>query len=822
MSVDRPGAADDETRLITLELSPELAALAERYDILSECGRGGMGIVYKARDRQTNDLVAIKVLNPSVSAKTDLIDRFKNELVLARKVTHKNVCRLYDLNAVGGVLVISMEYVSGETLRDALNRREGVSIRYGLSLIQQIAGGLGEAHAQGVIHRDLKPSNIHVTPDGDVKVMDFGIARSVDSHQTGTGLIVGTPAYMSPEQAEGRVPDARSDIYALGLVMFEVFCGEPVFTADSTTAMVAKHVGEKPRSPRELEPDLPRRIERAILRCLEKDPDRRFQSAAELIAALSDDSVRIARPGMIDVELPAHLRTWQRLDWSIAGLAAMALAATVMLAPGLSVLARTPVTFDHSVLLRIAQEHLQRLQLPAAAERSWHVDTDPLVYNFVAQTRGMRDSLQLAVNHVPLVSWHVMLADDANITVDSRGQLVSFNRPIADGGAPPVDSARAVAERAASETWRLTLSSLTVDRTTTGQQSHSFGWLNPGASGLTERYNVNVDRNGVQLLNHVYSPPPTYRYTAFSSADTIGIVLTFIAAGIGLLHRKRFDLFARWRLSLSAFAFVVAIAFIFFYWTLSRVVEYSMVGFGFGLIAALVTILVSVAIEATLVRTGPERLRSLIDVGSGRFRSKGVGLAIVRGGCLGLIVAGVDSALISLITSTAPVWVDQTHFTWMSRQFASHWPSATVLTRALMLALEAGLLVSLATGLVDRLVPRRWLAFVVAVIVVTLIGINLGFGRVQPFYWRLPIAAADFIVLIAAFRRFDVLTVMAATFMMWFASGIIPVVMMLRPSGTIWPDVAWIVVACITAGAVLVAFENRLTFAYRRLSGSLE
>src|SRR5215510_1547527 len=215
----------DDQPTIGFAVPAGLSALTARYDLHAEIGRGGMGIVYKAQDRQTGDLVAIKVIHPSIASDPQLIERFKNELVLARRITYKNVCRVYDLNDFGGVAVISMELVAGRSLRDLLREVDSLSIRHGLRIVRQVIAGLGEAHAQGVVHRDFKPENILISRDGHVKIMDFGIARLADSRLTSTGMLVGTPAYMSPEQAEGKSADARSDIYSLGLVIYEMFCG---------------------------------------------------------------------------------------------------------------------------------------------------------------------------------------------------------------------------------------------------------------------------------------------------------------------------------------------------------------------------------------------------------------------------------------------------------------------------------------------------------------------------------------------------------------------------------------------------------------------
>src|SRR5688572_23110848 len=179
-----------------------------------------MGVVYKARDRETGEFVAIKVLRPEVATDRLAADRFINEVRLSRRITHKNVCRVYEFTRTGSVAYLSMEYVEGESLRSVLSRVGGVNVRKGVQIARQICAALAEAHAQGIIHRDLKPENVMLDRAGNVKVMDFGIARLLDAAATSTGSVMGTPAYMAPEQAEGKPVDVRTDIYAFGLVLY--------------------------------------------------------------------------------------------------------------------------------------------------------------------------------------------------------------------------------------------------------------------------------------------------------------------------------------------------------------------------------------------------------------------------------------------------------------------------------------------------------------------------------------------------------------------------------------------------------------------------
>jgi serine/threonine protein kinase/tetratricopeptide (TPR) repeat protein/TolB-like protein len=267
------------------------SVLGERYEILKRLGEGGMGAVYKARDRELERLVALKVIRPELAGNPDILRRFKQELILARQVTHKNVIRIFDLGMADGRKFITMDYVEGRDLKSVLVERGKLPSEEAVSIIQQVCRGLEAAHAESVVHRDLKPQNIMVDADGRVWVMDFGLARSMETAGlTRTGALMGTPDYMSPEQARGEKVDARSDLFSLGIIFYEMLTGQLPFQADSMMATLLKRVQEKAVPPTTLEPSIPPQINRVVMRCLEADVAKRYQAIGEILADLSGDA----------------------------------------------------------------------------------------------------------------------------------------------------------------------------------------------------------------------------------------------------------------------------------------------------------------------------------------------------------------------------------------------------------------------------------------------------------------------------------------------------------------------------------------------------
>src|SRR6267378_3672884 len=260
-----------------------------RYHVESLLGAGGMGKVYKARDRELDRIVAIKVLRPDLMTDPMAMQRFKHELLLASSISHPNILRIHDLGEYNGVKFISMAYVDGGDLTQLIRKEGRLPLERVLNIMRQLAAALGAAHGVNVVHRDLKPQNILLGSEDHVYVTDFGIAKTLESDRTSvtrTGAVLGTPLYMSPEQVEGKQVDHRSDLYTFGLIFYEMLTGILPFTGDTTFQLMYQRVHQLPKRPELVIPDLPPYLSRICLKCLEKEPANRYQSAGEILVDL--------------------------------------------------------------------------------------------------------------------------------------------------------------------------------------------------------------------------------------------------------------------------------------------------------------------------------------------------------------------------------------------------------------------------------------------------------------------------------------------------------------------------------------------------------
>ena len=265
------------------------STFADRYQIIEELGKGGMGKVYKVRDTKINERIALKLIKPEIAKDKKTIERFNNELRLARKIRHKNICQMFDLGQDQGTHFITMEFIPGQDLKGLIRQTSQLAVGTTIHIAKQICDGLTEAHKLGVVHRDLKPSNIMIDKEGDVRIMDFGIARSLEAKGiTGGGVMIGTPEYMSPEQVEGKDVDQRSDIYSLGAILYEMVTGRVPFEGDTPFTVGVKQKSEIPQNPKNFNPQIPDDLNNVILKCLEKDKENRFQTAGEVHSELEN------------------------------------------------------------------------------------------------------------------------------------------------------------------------------------------------------------------------------------------------------------------------------------------------------------------------------------------------------------------------------------------------------------------------------------------------------------------------------------------------------------------------------------------------------
>src|SRR5271167_196109 len=286
-----------------------------RYELTHLIARGGMAQVYRAMDRQLERPVALKVLFPELSVDRAFVERFRREAQAAANLSHPNIVPVFDWGEDNGSYFIVMEFVDGRPLSAVLRESGPLSAQQTATIGAGVAAALAFAHRHGVVHRDVKPGNVLITPDGDVKVTDFGIARAMNTEEslTQTGAVMGTAAYFSPEQAEGKGVDSRSDIYSLGVVLYEMAVGRPPFSGDSPVAVASKHVRDMPVLPRQANPTVPPALEAVIMKAMAKDPDDRYGSAEELRADLlrfaDGRPVEAADPGLTSVMTAAVAAT---------------------------------------------------------------------------------------------------------------------------------------------------------------------------------------------------------------------------------------------------------------------------------------------------------------------------------------------------------------------------------------------------------------------------------------------------------------------------------------------------------------------------------
>ncbi len=677
--------------------------LAERYRVVGLLGKGGMGEVYRADDLTLGQAVALKFLPAAVEGDEERLERFKSEVRIARQVTHPAVCRVFDIGDAEGQHFLSMEYVDGENLAHLMPRIGRLGRDKSLDIARQLCAGLGAAHDKGVLHRDLKPENVMLDGQGKVRITDFGLAGLEDSIR-GDDVRSGTPAYMSPEQLTGREVSARSDVYSLGLVLYELFTGKKAFEGKSFSELVRKHRDEQPPEPSSLVPDLDPSVERTILRCIEKDPAGRPSSALGVAALLpGGDPLAAALAAGItpSPEMVAAAGEAEGLSSRTAGVCLTLLLAGVILAPfligPLQLFNRVPLEKPPAVLEDRARELIKRLapgEDPADSAVGFDWD-----YAYVRHTRENDPSPTrwdgLASGDPPVVgfyyrqslhplvstSWkgHVywsdppigLLSGDKGVRLDTRGRLLSFY------SIPPQIESEESPVPAPAPDWGPLLAETGLD--TAALRPVASKWTPPFYADVRaawegsypERPDIPIrieaaGYRGEPAAFYVVAPwtrPERTQPRDYTRQQTVGIafaltlLVTLLTTG-GILARRnmllgRGDRRGAFRIAAYVFAVLMTMWALRAHHVTDLTGEATLVmrGAGMGLFVAAIVWLFYMALEPYVRRLRPQTLISWTRLLSGDARHPIVGRDVLIGATLGAACAVLMRLAIRLLAS---------------------------------------------------------------------------------------------------------------------------------------------------------------------------
>ncbi len=870
----RRGTPSPEVAPAPFHVDPAVAgALAARYELLGELGRGGMGVVYRARDLETRDIVALKVLLAEIAADREAIERFKSELLLARKITHKNVCRVHDLNRLGDVAFISMEFIEGESLRAVLRRFGSAPLRRGLAWARQICSALAEAHAQGVVHRDLKPENILIARDSTAKVMDFGIARSLESSATRAGDLIGTPAYMSPEQAAGKPADHRSDIYSLGLILYEMFAGQPPFKAETGHALVNKQLREIPRAPLDVEPLLPRFLDRAILKCLEKDPQKRFQSVAELDAALTEQRFTEALPEG-DAQPSAHLTVWRRADWALAGLAALGLIYFLAARDRLFPASRMKLEVEAISARRTAEEVAQRLNrpFPELSQTRLLARTDDYHLRLTEWAQPVKGHARPPVELVwqpGLFAWrvefrgaydHLIGLPQRFAVVDHTGRVEEFSNPHLAGGTPAnyqppnIEERRAKAQKAAETVCGGIPEDMVLRETSSGERNslYTAEWRSRRMMAYAFTHPpLQVRLQAEQVLavdcKSAWETSPNI-LGALNFQEKFGLVfwlvrLIALAVLMGAFLRAR--CYAQpgvWK-HLPA-AIVFGLAGTWFYgtaglaWSAASLAQVIPLLIAASLAGALILWVGFVTADYYLRRRAPELVATYLLVRGAKFPSEAVGLSVLRGCLLGLGFIGVETLIAHTALGFASTSAGRSSSelpllvvplvdpSYVGQALTSFSPALFVLNAAIfagpvmaVILLCMGLFVKIKSQKPEPPL-RTWKITerdLSTLGVLLILPIPLAAWELRPLTWYV-FAIPESLLLVWLLRRFDVLTMLSAvsTAVLWNLNY--PLLVILSEVGNAAHWALFLGWGLVVLAATAISFRAPLTRALRHAS----
>ena len=772
--------------------------LGSRYQLLEMLGRGGMGVVYKARDLETDEIVAIKVLKTEIADHPMVVDRFKDELRLARKITHKNVSRIYEFNRTDNLAYISMEYVEGESLRHVLTRFGNLSVAKSVDILRQLCAALREAHLQGIVHRDLKPENIMIDREGRVKVMDFGIACSLQSSISERGLVLGTPGYMSPEQAKGSKVDFRTDIYALGLILREMLTG-----AVPGVATPLRLRSDSPQSfagTESTETLIPLHIRRAIAKCTEQDPVRRFRNVDELEGALAG-----GRAHETEIPtLPARLQNWSKTDAILLVCAVVGLFAFFYYLPKTTLASVYKPPFDRSVLQHYAKTAVEKLgakperELDAGGDfggQQWmnSLNRARRNYDYLATRYGADVAKNVAADVAPVMNWFFYWQDSSSnrslAAVANDGSLTYFNREIPNAASlqpMPAEQARPLAERALQDYFHQdpkALELVTAGAVASGDLGSApsifggsqrvpgvgteFEWVDRHYRyDLTRRYVVRLVGGEVQSLELIYLPPAWFVWHKPGNWQlAAAIVIAVLAMAFGIFRMRRVELGARWRVTTTAIMFVLGL------WTpapLDSLTRFAM-AILLGLACAAVWLFVSIALELGLASM-PEKTWTAFSLVRPVFLSNTFALAVARGTLIGFVLLGAETAIVH--SSRLHSYLDGYFHVILPPQYLLiWWPWADRLLDALFQTLGIGLLLGLILAVSYRVIRWRPGAVIVAALAMALTGVHWSMGAIEPPSLQIALLFFDYLVLAFAFAAYDLLTMLVAFFTFAFVWG---------------------------------------------------
>lgn len=793
------------------------AIIAGRYRLVALLGRGGMGDVYRADDLTLDQPVALKFLPASITAGDARLAQFHNELRVARQVSHKNVCRLYDLGETDGRRFLTMEYVGGEDLASLLRRIGRIPQDKAIQIARELCAGIAAAHDRGVLHRDLKPANVMLDTEGNVRITDFGVATAVNSQHD----IAGTPQYMAPEQFEGRSASVRTDLYALGLILFEVFTGRRAIDSRNMADLKDFHRSGAITTPSSIVPDLDAAVERVILRCLSKDPERRPPSALAIAAALPGADPLAAALAAGETPSPEILASAGEVD-ALGVVPALTLAAAsiaglivfAVISPQSSVPGRVPPGLAPAVLVNRAQEITALLGHDSdSADQAygfsrafdytgWLYRTRPTPQRYDAVATGNPSAVLFWYRTSPRAMQPVaepeVTIDDPPLdgtdmrmmVLDLRGRLREFRSvpPQKDTGTdatltPPWDR---MFEAAGLE--KPAFAAVQPEWTPRDYADTRAAWEGPlgDAESTQVRVEAGAYRGRIVSFSIIgpWTAPTLMQPRQQSSADRIIIAAVTIAfcavlsVAVLLARRNVRAKRADWRGANRLAAFIASVGF--FAWLLiahhssSVVAEYANLfraASDIALISALIWV-VYIALEPHIRRLWPDSLLGWSRLMAGHFRDPRVGRDVLMGAAVGVVASLIDVARATIIP-----WLGYAAPTATYGRSIDILGGPSIMTATWLLlssnAVQAALILVLLVVLVRMALQRMWLTMPVAALVLGLPAMSQAGTTNTSLIFLFPIAIGVLFALLV-FR--SGLLAFAIAWFVWNAAETVPIV----------------------------------------------